>query len=93
MQSNQSSSGAGISALDPVAAALYAGATGDARAGLIPLLRSPARSLALSRVMKKPQTYNAPMMNFLTKGASLRNPSMAITGGASPQLREYNPFE
>ena len=63
-------------------------------ASVLPFVtRGAARNAALSKFAQKVPTYNAPMMNFLTKGASLRNPSMAITGGASPQLREYNPFE
>ena len=91
--------GEGISAL-MLPTAMISAQTGGAvaggaglLAGGLPLLRGPARRLSLSKFMQKPHTYNTPMLDFLTKGAALRNPAMAITGGASPQLLEYNPFE
>lgn len=64
-------SGAGISALEPMAGAMY-GAAGSmaagnplgALAGGIPLLRGPARALALSKIMRLPPNYNGQILNL-----------------------------
>ncbi|MFA6042030.1 MAG: hypothetical protein WC733_11065, partial [Methylophilus sp.] len=71
-------SGADISALEPMAMAGYSalgGAASGNPAGLlmggIPLLRSPARSLALSKIMQKTPQYGGNMLNLANKSSPL----------------------
>lgn len=48
---------AGVTAVEPMAMAAMAATTGDPLAGLLPLLRSPARSLALAKFMQSNPKY------------------------------------
>jgi hypothetical protein len=75
-QPTQQSAGAGISALEPMASAIYGGvgqmATGDPRGFLaagIPLLRGPARSLALSKAMQTTPQYGSTLLNMLNRSS------------------------
>ena len=88
--------GEGVSALMGVAS-LASGATGayssnsplGAVAGILPFMtRGAARNLALSKFAQKIPTYNTGTLDFLTKGAALRNAPVALTGLASPYLTE-----
>lgn len=82
-QPTNQSAGAGISALEPMAAGVY-GAVGQAATGNptgllaagIPLLRGPARSIALSRMMQKPPQYGG---NMLMLGNRI-SPALPYTG-------------
>jgi hypothetical protein len=75
-QPTSQSAGAGISALEPVSGAIY-GMAGQAisgnpagvLAGGIPLLRGPARSLALSEMMKSQPQYGGILMNSANRVA------------------------
>jgi hypothetical protein len=84
-RSNQD--GAGISALEPLSAGMYAGlgqmATGNPAgllAGGLPLLRTPARSLALSRLMQKPPTYGGGLLQIANERPDLL-PNLGVIGG------------
>jgi hypothetical protein len=84
-RSNQD--GAGISALEPLSSAMYAGlgqmATGNPAgllAGGLPLLRTPARSLALSRLMQKPPSYGGNMLRLANDRPNLL-PNAGVIGG------------
>jgi hypothetical protein len=84
-RSNQD--GAGISALEPLSAGMYAGlgqmATGNPAgllAGGLPLLRTPARSLALSRLMQKPPTYGGGLLQIANERPDLL-PNIGVIGG------------
>jgi hypothetical protein len=84
-RSNQD--GAGISALEPLSAGMYAGlgqmATGNPAgllAGGLPLLRTPARSLALSRLMQKPPTYGGGLLQLTNERPDLL-PNLGVIGG------------
>lgn len=86
-QPTSQSAGAGISALEPIAAAGYsvAGqlATGDpmgAIAGGVPLLRGPSRSLALSRMMQSQPQYGGNMLRLLN-ASSPSLPYLGTVGG------------
>lgn len=77
-QPTQQSAGAGISALEPMAGAIYGGvgqmATGNPSGLLaagIPLLRSPARTLALSKMMQKTPQYGGNVLNLANKSSPL----------------------
>lgn len=88
-------SGADISALEPMAMAGY-GALGSAAAGNaagmimggVPLLRSPARKLALSKLMQKAPNYNIGKVDYLSKLLTAKNAPVAIAGGTIPALTE-----
>lgn len=75
-QPTQQSAGAGISALEPMASAIY-GAAGQALAGDpkgflaagIPLLRGPARSIALSGMMQTTPQYGGTLLNMLNRSS------------------------
>lgn len=75
-QPTQQSAGAGISALEPVSAAIYGGVgqamtgnpTGFLAAG-IPLLRGPARSLALSKAMQTTPQYGGSWLNMFNRAS------------------------
>jgi ribosomal protein L29 len=92
-------SGADISALEPMSMAINAGigsaATGSP-AGLlmggVPLLRSPARKLALSKLMQKAPNYNLGKVDYLTKMLATRNAAVAIGAGAAPSLAQQLGF-
>lgn len=85
-------SGADISALEPMAMAGYGMlgnvGTGNAAgllAGGIPLLRSPARSLALSKLMQSTPNYAQGLTPRLFEGLlSPRYAPMALTGSTVP---------
>ena len=87
-QPSQMSAGAGISALDPLAGAGY-GALGSAVTGNptgllaagIPMLRSPARSMALSSVMQKSPIYGGKALNAASRISPLL-PYVGTMGGA-----------
>lgn len=85
-------SGADISALEPLSSAIYSSvgsaATGNATGmllGGVPLLRGPARSLALSGMMRSTPNYNQAITPRLLEGLlSSRYAPMAITGATVP---------
>ena len=88
-------SGADISALEPMSMAINAGVGGavtGSPAGLlmggVPLLRSPARSLALSKLMQKAPNYDIGKIDYLSKLLTLRNAPSAITGAAIPSFSQ-----
>jgi hypothetical protein len=70
------SNGAGVSALDPVASAIY-GAVGSAATGSptglmaagIPLLRQPIRSMYLSKMMQTQPQYISNMLRLSNQAA------------------------
>ncbi len=88
--------GADVSALEPLATAIYSGAgsaaTGNATGmllGGVPLLRSPARNLALSKLMSKDPKYKTgTTANLLKALVSSRNAPVAITGATMPALTQ-----
>jgi hypothetical protein len=82
------SAGAGISALEPMSSAGYAVAgqlaTGNPMgliAGGVPLLRGPARSLALSRVMQSQPKYGGLLLNSANAARPALPYAGAIGGG------------
>jgi hypothetical protein len=87
-QPTQQSAGAGISALEPISSAAYglAGSiatgspTGFLAAG-IPLLRSPVRSLVLSKAMQKVPSYGGGVLNLANTTSPLLPYLGARTGG------------
>lgn len=88
-------SGADISALEPMSMAINAGigsaATGSP-AGLlmggVPLLRSPARKVALSKLMQKAPNYDIGKIDYLSKLLTARNAPSAIAGAAIPSFSQ-----
>lgn len=87
------SAGAGISALEPVSSAGYAiagqMASGDPLgmlAGGIPLLRGPARSLSLSRIMQTQPKYGGLVLN----SANRATPALPYLGAYSGGLLGAN---
>lgn len=79
--------GAGISALEPMSSAMYAAGgsmvTGNPMgmvAGGLPLLRQPARSLALSRMMQSQPNYGGGLLN-LGNEVSPMLPYIGTVGG------------
>jgi hypothetical protein len=84
-RSNQD--GAGISALEPMSSAMYATAgqlaSGNAAgllAGGLPLLRSPARSLALSKSLQKLPAYGGGLLKLANDRPNLL-PNVGVIGG------------
>lgn len=86
-QPTQQSAGAGLSALEPMAGAMY-GAAGQMATGNpmgllaagIPLLRGPARSLALSKMMQKAPKYGGNMLKLGNKVSPML-PYIGTVGG------------
>lgn len=87
------SAGAGISALEPMAAGIYGtigqvstgNPTGLLAAG-IPLLRGPARSIALSKMMQSTPQYGSQLLNLTNRAA----PSLPYIGAVSGGLLGAN---